>query len=94
MYKLVLTTFSFFSLFACSTPQMGTKSMHESPQGISIINIKSTKEGSVKAYRAAEKHCAKYYKVPHILNSRKQEQDEEYQTPMHTTNFECLKPSN
>ena len=93
MYKLVLT-FSFFSLFACSAPQMGMKNMNESPRGISILNIKSTKEERVKAYRAAEKHCAKYYKVPRILNSIKQEQDEEFQTPMHTSNFECLKPSN
>lgn len=93
MYKLVLT-FIFFSLFSCSTAKTGMKNMNESPRGISIINIKSTKQERVKAYRTAEKHCAKYYKVPRILHSIKQEQDEEFQTPMHTTNFECLKPSN
>lgn len=93
MYK-VLLAISFFSLFSCSSQMVGMKNINESPKSISIINIKSTKQERVRAYRAAEKHCAKYYKVPRILNSVKQEYDEEFQTPMHTTNFECLKPSN
>ena len=91
MYKLILTI-SFFSLFSCSSPQIGMENMAVGPKGISIINI--TKREQAKAYRAAEKHCAKYYKVPRILNSVKQKQEEEFQIEMHTTNFECLKPSN
>jgi len=93
MYKLILTL-GFFSLFACSAPMLSMKSTNTSPKSITIKNIKSTKQGRVKAYRTAEVHCAKYYKVPRILSSVNQEKFEEYQTKMHTTKFECLKPSN
>jgi len=91
MYKLILTL-SFISLFACSTPQIRMENIAKGPKGISVINI--TNKERAKAYRAAEKHCAKYYKVPRILNSVKQKPVEEFHIERHTTNFECLKPSN
>ena len=93
MYKLILAL-SFFSLFACSAPMLSMKVTNASPKSITINNIKSTKQGRVKAYRAAEVHCAKYYKVPRILSPVNQEQVEAYQTKLHSTKFECLKPSN
>ena len=46
------------------------KFVNKSPRGISILNI--MKEERSKAYQAAEKHCAKYYKVPRIIKSVEQ----------------------
>ena len=47
-----------------------------------------------KAYQTAESHCAKYNKVPRILKSIIQEQDDESQAQMSTITFECVRPSN
>lgn len=89
MYKLILLI-AIFSLAACSAD--GMKSVDKSPRGIKIINI--TYEERSKAYRAAEKHCAKYYKVPRVLKSANQGQGNELQAPANSMIFECLKPSN
>lgn len=81
------------SLSACSaTDTYGIKFMNKSPRGISIKNV--LKEERVKAYRSAEKHCAKYYKVTRMLKSIEQEQEDELAAAKSTMVFECLKPSN
>ena len=89
MYK-VLFLIAIFSFGACSTASKGIKFVNKSPRGISILNIK--KQEHSKAYQAAEKHCAKYFKVPRIIKST--EQQDESEITLHTTVFECLKPSN
>ena len=67
---------------------------NKNPRGISILNV--SKDDRVKAYREAEKHCAKYSKVTRIIKNEKQEQpaDEEIYRDLSTIIFECLKPSN
>lgn len=88
MYKLMFLIFV-FSLTACATTDNGMKNTNKSPRGISILNV--IKQDRAKAHRAAEKHCAKYYKVPRVLKSITQ--DEESAIPMKTVIFECLKPN-
>lgn len=79
-------------LSACSaTNDMGMKITNKNPRGISFVNV--VKEDRVKAYREAEKHCAKYYKVTRKLKSDTQEQKDEIEAAMSTISFECLKPS-
>lgn len=90
LYKLLLLI-TFFSVTACSSTDTGMKYAKKSPRGISVINVKKGEQA--KAYRAAEIHCAKYYKVPRILKVKNQEQNE-FTMPMRTISFECLKPSN
>ena len=85
MYKLILLI-AISSLAACSATSDGMKYANKSPRGISILNI--SKKEHAKAYRIAEKHCAKYYKVPRILKTTGQEE-----SPGTTMVFECLKPS-
>jgi len=68
------------------------KLTNKSPRGISIINI--IKETHSKAYQTAESHCAKYNKVPRVLKSVIQEQDDESQAQISTMIFECVRPSN
>ena len=87
---LLLATLS--SLIACAAPNNGMKYADKSPRGISILNI--TKEMRSKAYQTAESHCAKYNKVPRILKSVTQEQNDESQAQMNTITFECVRPSN
>jgi hypothetical protein len=53
----------------------GIKFVNKSPRGISILNI--MKEECSKAYLAAEKHCAKYYKVPRIIKSIDQQKEQQ-----------------
>ena len=60
----------------------------KSPRGIKIINI--TKELDSKAYQTAEKHCAKYSKVPRI--SKKLKQSEDYEVEKMTIVFNCIRP--
>ena len=91
MNKLVLL-FSAVSLVACSSTGTGMKFDKKTPRAISISNI--MKEDRVKAYRAAEKHCAKYSKVPRLLRKINQETSEGSPIPMRTEHYECLKPSN
>ena len=88
MYK-VLFLIAVFSFGACSTASKGIKFVNKSPRGISILNIK--KQEHSKAYQAAEKHCAKYFKVPRIIKSTQQHDAAE--NTMHTTVFEGLKPT-
>ena len=66
------------------------KLMALSPDGISIMNIDKTER--VEAYRLAEKHCAKYSKVPRLIETT--HQLEKSELPLLRMNFECLRPSN
>ena len=66
------------------------KLMALSPDGISIMNI--DKSERVEAYRLAEKHCAKYSKVPRLIESS--QQLEKSDIPLLRMNFECLRPAN
>lgn len=94
MYKLILLI-AFFTLSACSTTNKSMTLVNKSPRGISIVNIKN--EERSKAYQSAEKHCAKYSKVPRILSTKEQaktDPDDEMEKPLRTTVFECLRPSN
>jgi len=79
-------------LISCSSTNNGMKLTNKSPRGISILNI--IKEMHSTAYQTAESHCAKYNKVPRILKSVIQEQDDESQAQMSTITFECVRPSN
>ena len=65
---------------------------NKGPRGIFISNI--TKEDRVKAYRAAEKHFAKYSKVPRVLNTLNYELENNSTTAMRTASYECIRPSN
>ena len=91
MHKLLLLV-ALSSLIACTTTTKGMKYVNKSPRGISILNI--IKEMHSKAYQTAESHCAKYNKVPRVLKSVIQEQDDESQAQMSTITFECVRPSN
>ncbi len=64
--------------------------INKTPRGIKIINIMN--EQHSKAYQTAEKHCAKYSKVPRVLKRIKQAGDSEI--PMTTLMIECIRPSN
>lgn len=91
MRKLLFLA-ALFSLIACAATHIGMKYVNKSPRGISILNI--IKEMNSKAYQTAESHCAKYNKVPRIVKTVIQEQDDESQAQMSTIIFECVKPSN
>ncbi len=80
---------SFSLLAACSAPIKTLIQVGKSPNGITIENI--IKKDHVKAYRLAEKHCAKYAKVPRALKSVDKEADDEVPVSMRTTSYECLK---
>lgn len=78
-----------FSLSACSaTTTTGMQFMNKSPRGIKVINV--TKELDSNAYQTAEKHCAKYSKVPRI--SKKTKQSAEYEIEKITIVFNCIRP--
>ena len=80
------------SLAGCSTPPQvaAMKIMNATPIGISILNVDNSER--VEAYRIAEKHCAKYQKVPRLLDSSKQL--EKSDIPLSTMVYQCLRPSN
>ena len=67
---------------------------NNSARGITILNI--IKEENSKAYRLAEKHCVKYFKVPGIIKSPDQKTELQYESKisMRTTVFDRLKSSN
>ena len=91
--KILITAAILLSLVSCSSTDVeGMKFTNKTPRGISILNI--IKEEHSRAYQSAEKHCAKYYKVPRILKTVVQEAQYETQSTMRTINFECVKPSN
>ena len=91
--KILITAAILLSLVSCSSTDVeGMKFTNKTPRGISILNI--IKEEYSRAYQSAEKHCAKYYKVPRILKTVEQEPQYETQATMRTINFECVKPSN
>lgn len=91
MKKLILLAAT-ISLVACSSTDTGMKFSKQSPRGIQVSDIK--KEDRVKAYRAAEKHCAKYSKVPRVSQTINQVHYEDIIIPMRTIKFECIRPSN
>lgn len=91
MNKLILLI-AVSSLVACSSTDTGMKIENKSPRALTISNI--MKEDRVKAYRAAEKHCAKYSKVPRELRTIDQERSDDAPIPMRTVHYECIKPSN
>lgn len=76
-------------LAACSTTNNGMQFINQTPSGIKVINV--IKELGSRAYQTAEKHCAKYSKVPRILKRVKQytELDE---VQMMTIIFSCIRP--
>lgn len=65
------------------------KFMSVSPNGLSILNVDKTER--VEAYRLAEKHCAKYSKVPRVIESYNQL--EKTDIPLTTMIFQCLRVS-
>jgi len=73
-------------LSGCAT-EVPMKLQDKSPRGITIVNSIDGKQA--KAFRSAEKHCAKYYKVPRILQIKPQIKESE--KAMNTIIFECLK---
>ena len=88
--KILIAAALLPTLISCSSTGIeGMKFTNKSPRGISILNV--VKEERSRAYQSAEKHCAKYYKVPRVLKTVKQESLDETQSTM---NFECVKPSN
>ena len=91
--KILILATLLLSLISCSSTDVnGMKFTNKNPRGISILNI--VKEERSRAYQSAEKHCAKYYKVPRVLKIVEQESVDETQSSMRTMNFECVKPSN
>lgn len=91
MNKLILL-FAVLSLMACSSTNTGMKFENKGPRTISIYNL--MKQDHAKAYRAAEKHCAKYYKVPRVLKKTDYQSTDDSHIPMRSLHFECIKPSN
>ena len=83
-----LTLFAIFSLLGCSS-STPLKLMDKSPRGVSVMN--NAYGERAKAYRAAEKHCAKYYKVPRILKTKRQ--TGKTGKRLSTVFFECLHPN-
>ena len=90
--KKILLLISLSSLAACSATDGGMKFDNKGPRGIFISNI--TKADRVKAYRIAEKHCAKYSKVPRVVNTLNYELENDSATAMRTASYECVRPSN
>ena len=91
--KILILVTMLLSIISCSSTDVdGMKYTNKTPRGISILNI--IKEERSKAYQSAEKHCAKYYKVPRVLKIVEQESLDETQAAMRTMNFECVKPTN
>lgn len=88
MNKLLLLLIAISSLAACSSTNTGMQFINKTPQGIKVINIMNEQQS--KAYQTAEKHCAKYSKVPRVLKRIKQSDDSEI--PMTTMMIECIKP--
>ncbi|MDH5600940.1 MAG: hypothetical protein OEY78_06505 [Gammaproteobacteria bacterium] len=89
MNKTVLF-FATLSLAACSSTGADIKFSNKSPRGITISNV--YKESHSRAYQSAEKHCAKYSKVPRKLKITRE--SAEYATERVTLVFECIRPSN
>ena len=88
MNKLVLLL-SVASLVACASTETGIKFSDKTPRGITVSNV--YKENRSKAYQSAEKHCAKYSKVPRKLKTLRE--TDEYTVERVTIKFECIKPS-
>lgn len=79
----------FTALTACAAaPEPGIQYMNVSPGGISALNVRD--EEKARVYQAAEKHCAKYSKVPRLLDTTKKVDD--YNVTFTTMVFECLRP--
>jgi len=85
----ILLLIAISSLVACSSTKTGMQFVDKTPRGLKVINI--MKEQQSKAYQTAEKHCAKYSKVPRVLKRTKQVDESEI--PMTTMIFECIGPS-
>lgn len=84
MKKLILF-FTISLITACSSTDSGMKYYNKSPRGITILNV--YKESRSQAYQDAEKHCAKYSKVP-----RKRESTH-YNEKKALLVFECIRPN-
>lgn len=84
---LILALLPALFLSGCAT-DVGMKIQDKSPRGITIMN--SIEGERAKAFRAAEKHCAKYYKVPRIFHIKPQLVGESEKV-MNTIIFKCLK---
>jgi len=88
MNKLILLI-AVSSLIACSSTDTGMKFENTSPRGISISNV--YKESRSRAYQEAEKHCAKYSKVPRKLRTLRE--SAEYDIEISKLVFECIRPN-
>ena len=89
MRSLLFLIASSLLLASCASTDDGVNFINKSPRGITIINI--LKEDYSQAYQQAEKHCAKYSKVPRVL--KKKIQSESYQAEKITLIMECLRPN-
>ena len=72
---------------ACSSTDTGLKSFNTSPRGISISNVYKAQRS--RAFQTAEKHCAKYSKVPRRLKTIRETAS--YTTERMTIVYECVK---
>jgi len=88
MNKLILLI-AVSTLVACSSTDTGMKFENKGPRGISISNI--YKEYRSKAYQNAEKHCAKYSKVPRKLKTIRE--SDSYDVERVKFIFECIRPN-
>ena len=88
MKKLTLCL-AFLAVTACSAPEKKELTyMNVTPRGISALNVRD--EEKARVYQAAEKHCAKYSKVPRLLDTTKEE--DKFGINFSVMVFECLKP--
>ena len=92
MINKIIFLSSVLLLTACASGHSGMKLESKGPRGIFISNI--MKKDHVKAYRAAEKHCSKYSKVPRIVKTINYDTTEDSPTAMRTESYECIRPSN
>lgn len=89
MYRIIFLLSTLSLLSACSSVPM--QGINKGPRGITIINIQ--KQERNKAYREAERHCAKYSKVPLVVKVVKQDADSEYAIDHLSIMYDCLRPT-
>ena len=85
--KILIISSLLSALFLSSCSSLVINVKNKSSRQISIENILPNEK--TKAYRMAEKHCAKYYKVPRKISSKSQPDNDD----MTTIVFECVRPN-
>ena len=78
----------FITLAACSSTKP-IQLLDGNSAGISVLNV--TDQQRSQAYRMAEHHCAKYAKVPTLIETANQLGDDN--EGMSTMVFHCLRPA-